>query len=163
MADPAPGNDDCLTYKISVSVSAELDDDESADSFVPYVTNLHIQIRQDWWSDEQQDVVSRSVGDGEGLLLHVANAMNDGADIAEVCDDHSAEAYEYCSAVLSMDSGWREDVNKQFGGELLDNDVLALTKLEIKPEHHADVRRWVWPHSHKTVAVAVQVEGIFRA
>jgi hypothetical protein len=132
MLDPIPSKNDFATYNISVSVNAELN--ENADWFEPYITSLDIFISQQW-SDDQQRIISREAGKGEAIILHVGNAMNDGEEIAEACDAHSAEAHEYRSAVLAVNNEWRDDVDKQFGGELFEHDVLAFTKLEIKQEH----------------------------
>lgn len=135
MADePVPTPDDSPSYKVGVCVSSDLGDD--IEWFRPYITDLHIRLWQEWWSEETQDVSVREVGVAEGFLLHVGNAMNDRVRIAEACDDHSAEALEYCAPVIKPKGNeWLPKVVAQFDGDLIDPDLLAFTKMEIKPEH----------------------------
>lgn len=133
MPNEAPTDDDAPTYKISANTSTSVDDD--ADWYEPYITDLRIHIWQEWWSDEEQDVRTREVGTGEGFILHVGHAVNNGVSIAEACDDHSAEADEYRAAVITEKNQWNRLAMKQFGDDLIGCDLLAFTKMEIKPEH----------------------------
>jgi hypothetical protein len=133
VGDSAAENEDSSSYQISVNIAADLDED--GEWYEPYITDLHLCIWQQSWSDELQDIESRQVGKGEGFVLHIGNAMDTGMDMAEACDAHGAEADEYYSAVLDPEMEWREAVTKQFGGGLIETDVLAFTKLVIEPAY----------------------------
>jgi hypothetical protein len=106
------------SYKVRVSVQGSLDHD--SDWFEPYITELRISIDQELWSETDQEVTHREVGRGEGFILHLGLAVNDRVSILEAADAHSAEAEEYCSAVITPGNDWQAVVNRHFGGEVLE-------------------------------------------
>jgi hypothetical protein len=130
-AEPTPADDEITGYRISISTSAALDNDDSSE---PYLLEYHVQIWQEWVTDGM-DVESRLAGTAEGFLIRVSNAINDRICIIDEADGISHDAYEYAITVIKPGTNeWRRSVERQFP-DVFDHDLLTIMKMEIKPEH----------------------------
>ena len=130
-AYPRPGD---IEYRINIGCDCPAETDEF-DGF-PILMDFRIGLTAHSWDDGRHRSVPVRAGRGEGFRINVGQAVSSGSFIVDRCDAHSGEAVDYLAAVMSLGRGyWKSSIFNQFGRELLDKDLLVITRIEIEPEH----------------------------
>jgi hypothetical protein len=130
----APKPTDDPAYKITAITTGYIDDPELPGE--PYITQLNVNITQEWYDEESDDGVEREVGSVEGFIYHVGLAINDRRCIVEVAEGLGEEVPEFCSAVIERGANnWRKSIERQFNYRLLNPDLLAITRVKIEEGH----------------------------